>query len=60
MAMPYDPERLIEAQDRLIDLFVQQDEARKAEDLPRMVALESEIDGATLHRNSLRRSGAAE
>jgi hypothetical protein len=56
MALPHDPARLIEAQDRLIDLLVQQDEARKAEDLPRMAALETEIGAATTHRDELRQN----
>jgi hypothetical protein len=35
---------LVDIQDRLIDLFVQQDEARRAEDWVRMHALQVKID----------------
>jgi hypothetical protein len=47
---------LVDVQDRLIDLFVQQDEARRAEDWPRVRVLREEIADTRFHQNNARRS----
>jgi hypothetical protein len=47
-------EFLIETQDRLIDLFVQHDEARRAEDWGRVEALKIEIADAMARRDEIR------
>jgi uncharacterized protein (DUF2236 family) len=44
MLKPQQRERLVEMQDRLIDLFVQHDEAKNAQDWERVRALQTEID----------------
>ena len=44
-----------EIQDRLIDLYVQQDEARREHDLDRARELQVEIDKATAQREEIRR-----
>jgi molybdenum-dependent DNA-binding transcriptional regulator ModE len=44
-----------EIQDRLIELYVEQDEARKAEDRDRARELQVEIDKATAQREEIRR-----
>jgi hypothetical protein len=44
-----------EIQDRLIDLYVQQDEARKEHDPDRAHELQVEIDKATAQREEIRR-----
>ena len=44
---------LTEAQDRLLDLLVQQDEASGQKDWPRVNALEQEIHAARAHRDGL-------
>ena len=41
--------------DRLIELYVQQDEARRAEDRDRARELQIEIDTATAQREEIRR-----
>ena len=45
----------LEAQDRLIDLFVQHDEASRAEDWGRVHKLKTKIAAARLHRDEIRR-----
>jgi len=47
-------EFLIEALDRLIDLFVQHDEASRIEDWGRVDALKTEIADAMAHRDEIR------
>ncbi len=47
--------RLIAAQDDLIDLFIQHDEASRAGDLQRVNQLNLQIKRARLHRDDLRR-----
>jgi molybdenum-dependent DNA-binding transcriptional regulator ModE len=44
-----------EIQDRLIELYVQQDEARRTEDRDREHELQVEIDKATAQREEIRR-----
>jgi molybdenum-dependent DNA-binding transcriptional regulator ModE len=44
-----------EIQDRLIELYVQQDEARRSEDRDRAQELQVEIDKATAQREEIRR-----
>jgi hypothetical protein len=44
-----------EIQDRLIELYVQQDEARRTEDRGRQHELQVEIDKATAQREQIRR-----
>ena len=44
-----------EIQDRLIDLYVQQDEARRENDPDRARELQVEIDKATAQREEIRR-----
>jgi hypothetical protein len=44
-----------EIQDRLLELYVQQDEARTAEDRDRARKLQAEIDKATAQREEIRR-----
>jgi hypothetical protein len=44
-----------EIQDRLLELYVQQDEARRAEDRDRAHALQVEIDKAAAQREEIRR-----
>jgi hypothetical protein len=44
-----------EIQDRLIDLYVQQDEARREHDPDRTRELQVEIDKATAQREEIRR-----
>jgi hypothetical protein len=50
-------ERLLvtEIQDRLIELFVEQDEARRAEDRDRARELQTEIDKTTAQREEIHR-----
>ena len=45
---------LTEIQDRLIELYVQQDEAKRAEDRDRARELEIEIDQTTAQREEIR------
>ena len=45
---------LTEIQDRLIELYVQQDEVRRAEDRDRARELEIEIDQTTAPREEIR------
>jgi hypothetical protein len=45
----------VEIQDLLLDLFVQHDEASRAEDWSRVRALETEIDDAMVRRDEIRR-----
>ena len=54
--MPTSEERTLVAkiQDRLIELYVEQDEARRAEDRDRAHALQAEIDEATAQRQEIR------
>jgi hypothetical protein len=47
---------LIEAQDQLIDLLVQQDEASRADDWDRVSMLKTEIADATARRDEIRNS----
>jgi hypothetical protein len=47
---------LAAAQDRLLDLLVQQDEASKLKDWPRVSSLEKKIDTARASRDKLQRS----
>jgi hypothetical protein len=47
--------RATEIQDRLIDLYVQQDEARGEHDPDRARELQVEIDQATAQRKEIRR-----
>ena len=47
-----------EIQDRLIDLYVQQDEARREHDPDQARELQVEIDKATAQREEIRRRGA--
>jgi hypothetical protein len=49
-------EEFVEIQDRLIDLFVQHDEASRAEDWDRVHALATEIGHATARRHEFSRS----
>jgi hypothetical protein len=49
---------LTAAQDRLLDLLVQQDEASTLKDWPRVTALEAEIDAARTRRDGLQQSAA--
>ena len=50
-----DRTKLTEAQDHLINLLVQQDEAHRAEDWRRLKALEKHLDAARIvHRDALR------
>jgi hypothetical protein len=49
-------EALIEAQDRLIDLFVQHDEASRTEDSRRVQTLKAAIDDAIRRRDQIRNS----
>ena len=44
-----------EIQDRLIDLYVQQDEARRENDPDRARELQVEVDRATAQREEIRR-----
>ncbi|HKM71562.1 MAG TPA: hypothetical protein VJX94_16155 [Stellaceae bacterium] len=44
-----------EIEDRLIELYVEQDEARRTEDRDRAHELQMEIDGATAQREDIRR-----
>jgi molybdenum-dependent DNA-binding transcriptional regulator ModE len=44
-----------EIQDRLIELYVQQDEARREHDPDRAQELQVEIDKATVQREEIRR-----
>ena len=44
-----------EIQDRLIELYVEQDEARRAEDRDRARELQVEIDKATAQREEIHR-----
>ena len=44
-----------EIQDRLLELYVEQDEARRAEDRDRAHELQAEIDEATAQREEIRR-----
>jgi hypothetical protein len=46
---------ITEIQDRLIELYVQQDEARRAEDQDRARELQVEIDMGTARREEIRR-----
>jgi hypothetical protein len=46
---------VIEIQDRLIELFVEQDEARRAEDRDRARELQAEIDKTTAQREEIHR-----
>ena len=46
---------VMQIQDRLIDLYVQQDEARRAHDSDRARELQIEIDKATTEREEIRR-----
>jgi hypothetical protein len=56
MDAPDQRERLIEAQNQLLNLFVQHDEAVKANDPRRRNALELQIESALARRDRLRRS----
>ena len=44
-----------EIQDRLLELYVEQDEARRAEDRDRAHEVQAEIDKATAQREEIRR-----
>ena len=46
---------LIEAQDQLIDLLVQHDEASRAEDWVRVDTLKTEIANAAVRQNEIRK-----
>lgn len=52
---PGDRKSLVEAQDHLIDLFIQHDEASRAGDRQRLNELNLQIDRARLQRDDLRR-----
>jgi len=54
MADPYDHNAFIEAQDTLINLLVQHDEASRAEDWRLLRALERQIETARLRCDELR------
>jgi hypothetical protein len=54
MAASFDRTNLIEAQDRLINLLVQQDEAQRAEDWRRVNALDKQIAAARAHHDAMR------
>ena len=47
-----------EIEDRLIELYVEQDEARRTEDRDRAHELQMEIDRATAQREDIRRRRA--
>lgn len=51
---PGDRNRLMEAQDHLIELFIQHDEASRAGDQRRLNELNRQIDRARLQRDDLR------
>jgi hypothetical protein len=53
MTAPEDRTELTAAQDRLLDLLVQQDEAKTSKDWPLVSALEEKIDSARIDRNKL-------
>ena len=55
MLTPEERALLTETQDRLIDLLVQHDEARKAEDWDRVRALEVKIDDMQEQRKEISR-----
>jgi hypothetical protein len=55
MFTPDDHVRLAAAQDQLVDLLVQQDEASRVKDWPLVGALEKQIDAARTRRDKLRR-----
>jgi hypothetical protein len=55
MRSPDDRARLTEAQELLLDLLVQQDEASQLKDWPRVSALEKQIDAARARRDALPR-----
>jgi hypothetical protein len=54
MAAPYKRTKLTEAQDRLINLLVQHDEASRAEDWRRLKTLNRQIDAARAQHHVLR------
>lgn len=56
MAAFGDRARLTAAQDRLLDLLVQQDEASTLKDWSRVSVLEKKIDAARAHRDKLQHS----
>ena len=55
MFTPDDHVRLAAAQDQLVDLLVQQDEASRGKDWPLVGALEKQIAAARPRRDKLRR-----
>jgi hypothetical protein len=55
MSTPAERALVTEIQDRLIELYVQQDEARRAEDRDRARELEVEIEKAAAQREQIRR-----
>lgn len=55
MAADHDSRSLTEAQDRLIDLLVQYDEAIRAEDWQRVDTLNTQIEAARADRDAIRR-----
>ncbi len=55
MGTPGEREHLIEAQDQLLHLFIQYDEAIKAKDPRRKSALELQIAAAKARRDKIRR-----
>jgi hypothetical protein len=55
MAAADDLLRLGEAQDRLLDLLVQQDEASRLKDWLRVSALEAQINAARVNHDQLKR-----
>jgi hypothetical protein len=52
--MSISEERVIEIEDRLIELYVRQEEARRAKDRERARELEVEIDQARAQREEIR------
>jgi hypothetical protein len=55
MAAPDDSARLGKAQDRLLELLVEQDEASRLKDWPRVSALEAQIKSARVSHDQLKR-----
>ncbi len=53
MTAPDNRAELRAAQDRLLDLLVQQDEASKQKDWPRVTALEAELNEVRTRRDKL-------
>lgn len=57
MLTPEERALLTDTQDRLIHLFVEHDEARRAEDWARARNLESQIDDAQCEADAIRHAG---